>query len=226
MNGEKSIRTPDSLIKPLDMGLSVERLDAGELETVARVLAATYVDYPIHAWAMPKTAGGIVDATMFFTFYLRWMRPYSWDVFGTVDRSAVAVTRLMRRGNSPYPNSVRCLPALFRKNSPVNDFFLWIETFRPKVDHRYVEFFGCLPNAPRGTGFFLLTSVLKMLDQQEHLPVWTWTSNKANLPFFRRLGFEIGTELRRDADTPSVTIIWRPPMPTVASSSVGLRGGQ
>jgi hypothetical protein len=150
------------------------------------------------------------DATIFFTIFLRWMRPYSWDVFASSDRSAVLVTALARHGKSPYPDGVRYLPKLLRKNSPVNDYFHWIESFRPKVDHWYFEFLGALPNAPRGTGFLLVANVLKMFDKQG-LPVWTWSSNPLNLPFFRRQGFEIGPELRQDDKTPPVTIMWHPP---------------
>jgi hypothetical protein len=116
----------------------------------------------------------------------------------------------VRYENTPSSNRIRYLPTLIQTKSPVNDFFQWIETFRPKVDHQYSEFLGSLPDAPRGMGFFLLASVLKIFDR-EGLPVWSWTSNPLNLPFYRRLGFEIGEELHRDESTPPVTIIWRPP---------------
>lgn len=190
----------------------IVRVDPSELSTVARVLAQGYTEDPIHLWAMPKAANRLEDATVFFTYFLRWMRRYSWDVFATADRSAVLVTSLAPQGRSPYPDGVRYMPTLLRTNSHANDYFQWIETFRPKVDHRYFEFLGALPNARRGTGFLLVASVLKIFDR-EGLPVWTWSSNPLNLPFFRRHGFEIGPELRRDAHTPPVTSIWRSPMP-------------
>jgi hypothetical protein len=190
----------------------VERIDPSEFDTIAKILAAAYVNDPIHIWAMPKADTRLADATMFFMFYLRWMHPQNRDVFATSDRSAVVVTSVVRRNESAYPDGVRHLPTLVRKKSPVNDYFEWIETFRPKVDHRHSEFLGCLPNAPRGIGFFLLANVLKIFDR-EGLPVWTWSSNRLNLPFYSRLGFEIREELRRDANTPPVTIIWRPVMP-------------
>jgi hypothetical protein len=212
MHDEKSESPPDNLIERPSTALSVERVDPSELHTVARVLATAYAEYPIHTWAMSNPATGLADATVFFTFYLRWMRPHSWDVFATNDRSAALVTRPVHYGNSPYPDGVRNLPTLISTKSSVNEFFQWIETFRPKVDHQYSEFLGSLPNARRGTGFFLLASVLKMFDR-EGLPVWSWTSNPHNLTFYRRLGFEIGAELRRDANTPPVTPIWRPPTP-------------
>jgi len=210
MHDEKSERAPDNLIVRPTPAQSMERVDPSELDIVARVLAAAYTNDPIHIWAMPKAATRLADATLFFTFYLRWMRKFSWDVFATSDRSAVVVTSLVRQGNSAYPDGVRHLPPLLRTMSPVNDYFEWIETFRPKIDHVHSEFLGALPGAPRGTGFFLLANVLKVFDRQG-LPVWTWSSNRLNLPFYRRLGFEIGEELRRDENTPPVTIIWHPP---------------
>ncbi len=191
---------------------SVERVDPGEIGTVARVLAHGYTEDPIHHWAMPRAETRLQDATTFFTFYLRRMRTQSWDVFATTDRSAVVVTSLVRKGRGAYPGEVRRLPPMLRSLSRVNDYFQWIETFRPDIDHRHSEFLGALPTARRGTGFLLLSSVLKMFDR-EGLPVWTWSSNPLNLPFYRRLGFEIRKELRRDDQTPPVTIIWRPVMP-------------
>lgn len=192
--------------------LKVERVDDSELDTVARILAAAYTNDPIHVWAMPNSETRMRDAVMFFTFYFRWMQPRNWEVFATSDRTAVLVTRLVRKGDSVYPKGVRHMPSLVRADSPANEYFRWIETFRPDVDHRYTEFLGSLPDAPRGIGFFLFANVLKIFDQ-EGWPVWSWSSNPLNLPFYRRLGFEIGPELRRDDKTPPVTIIWRPVTP-------------
>ena len=191
---------------------AVERLDPSEIDVVARVLASAYVEDPIHIWAMPKAETRLADATMFFKFYLRRMQPYSWNVFATSDRSAVVVTSRVLKGSRAYPDGVRHLPSLIKKVSPVNEYFEWLETFRPDIDHIHSEFLGALPDAPRGSGFFLLANVLKIFDR-EGLPVWTWSSNRLNLPFYRRLGFELREELRMNDSTPPVTIIWRPVMP-------------
>jgi len=193
--------------------LLVERVDPSELNIVARVLAEAYTEDPILVWAMPRTATRLDDATLFFEFYLQRMLPHSWDVIATADRSAIVVMRLMRQGDSASPDSVRHLPTLVRTKSPVNDFFQWIETLRPKVDHLYLEFMVCLPSQhSKGIGSLLLGSRLTEADR-EGLPVWAYSSNPRNLPFYRRLGFEIGEELRRDDNTPPVTIIWRRPAP-------------
>lgn len=208
--GEYQIRILEGVIMLSD--LFVERVDPSEFDTVARILAMAYSNDPIHIWAMPNAATRLKDATIFFKFYLRWMRPDNRDVFATSDRSSVVVTSLVRKGERAYWNGIRNLPAMIRNISPVNDYFEWIETFRPNVDHRYSEFVGTLPNASRPTGFFLLTNVFKMFDR-EGLPVWAWSSNPINLPMYRRLGYQIGDELRRDPLTPPVHTLWRPPMP-------------
>lgn len=212
MQEEKFKTSPGDLSAQPPATQSIERVDPSEIDTVARVLATVYAEYPLHAWAMPNADTRLDDAKVFFTFYLRWMQRHSWDVFATADRSAVVVTRPVRYGNGVCADSMRYLPTLIKTKSPVNEFFQWVETFRPKVDHQFFEFLGCLPNAPRGTGFFLLASVLKMFDRKG-IPVWTWTSNPQILPFFRRQGFEIGEELHRDDNTPPVIPIWRPSAP-------------
>ncbi len=192
---------------------TVERLKPEAIDIVARVLASAYVEDPIHLWAMPKADTRLSDATLFFKFYLRRKKLHSWNVFATTDRSAVVVLSLVRKGNKAYPDGVRHLPKLIRSLSPVNDYFEWIETFRPKFEHYHLEFIGCLSTQrSRGLGSLLLGSVLAMADR-EGIPTWSWSSNSRNLPFYRRLGFEIGPELRRDANTPPVTIITRPVMP-------------
>lgn len=203
--------------------LSVERVDPSELKIVARVLAEAYFQDPIHVWAMPRAATRIADATVFFMLFLRWMRPYNWDVLATVDRSAVLVKWLVRQDRGGYPDGVRYMPALLRTKSYVTEYFRWIDTHRPKVDHEYIEFIGCLPHQrSKGLGSFILKSMLAEADQED-LPVWTWSSNPLNLTFYRRLGFEIIEELQRDADTPPVTVIWRPPTSLLPSSTLRLR---
>ena len=192
--------------------LLVERVDPSELDVVARVLSEAYADDPIHLWAMPKAATRLEDARVFFTLFLRWMRKYSWNVFATTDRSAVLVTWLVRQGKSGYPNSVRFMPPLLQTKSPINDFLQWVENFRPKVDHLYFEFLGALPNAPRGAGLFLVANVVEIYNRQG-LPIWAWLSNPRLTILYRRLGFEIGPELRRDTETPPLTTIWHPPKP-------------
>jgi GNAT superfamily N-acetyltransferase len=195
--------------------LSVERVDPSELSTVARILAAGYAEDPVHLWSFPKADTRMADAIAFFTFFLRRMRPHRWEVFATSDRSAAAIMAPVGHWDREYQDGSRYMPKLVNKISPVADYFQWIETFHPPVAHKYLEFIVTLPNRrSSGIGTLLLKHVLSEADR-ENIAVWTWSSNPRNLTFYRRHGFEIGREIRRDSFTPSVTSIWHPPMPVI-----------
>ncbi len=188
----------------------VECIHAGETAAAAQVLAEAYAEDPVLRWALPKAATRSSDAAALFTFLLR-MRPCGRKVFMTSDGSAAAVMTafsLLDRGNSKDEHR---RPSLI-STSPMADYFRWIESFRPKGDHHYLEFIGCLPaQRLKGTGSFLLGNLLAE-PAGAGIPVWCWSSNPRNLTFYRRLGFEIGNELRRDAGTPVVTLLSRPPL--------------
>ena len=196
-----------------------ERVDPSELGTVARVLAEAFFDDPVLIWAMPKAATRLADATAFFTFYLRRMRPHRWEVFATLDRSAVAIMSSVCQASPEHREGSRDMPSLVRTTSSAGDYFRWIETFHPPFDHRYLEFIGISPtHRSKGQGSVLLNGLLEM-SAREGLPVWSWSSNPRNLSFYRRLGFDVGTDLRRDTETPAVTPLLRPPVPLTTSST-------
>ena len=75
----------------------VERVGPGEFDTVARILAMAYNNYPLHIWAMPNAATRVADATVYFKFYLKRMRPDNRDVFVTSDRSAAVLVNSPKR---------------------------------------------------------------------------------------------------------------------------------
>ncbi len=203
----------DERLKGSTSNLTIDQVDPSELGTVARVLAAGYAEDPVHLWAMHKAATRMTDAIAFFTFFLRRMRPHRWEVFATSDRSAVAIMAPVGHWDREYRESSRYTPKLVQTISPVAEYFQWIETFRPNVAHKYLEFIVTLPSKrSSGIGTLLLKHILSACDQED-IPVWTWSSNPLNLTFYRRHGFEIGREIRRDSSTPPVTSIWRPPMP-------------
>jgi GNAT superfamily N-acetyltransferase len=194
-----------------DQKLSVERLDCAASDSVAEILAAAYTDDPVHIWAMPREATRLSDAVLFFKLYFKLMPLCDQQFLVTSDRSAAAIIYLIRQSNSPDCKGMRYFPPLIGKLSKMNEYLQWIEGFRPKADHYYIEFIGCLPDKrSQGIGSFFLKNILEKTDR-ENIPVWTWSSNPLNLSFYRRLGFEIGAQFRRDANTPPITSVWRPP---------------
>jgi len=205
--------------------VSVERIESGEMGIVARVLAEAFAEDPVFLWAMPKASTRLADATAFFTFYLRRVNPQCREVFATSDRSAVAVVSSVDLSDRKRFQSSGETPALLNAKSSVADYFRWIETFRPRVDHRYLEFIGILPAYhSKGRGSVLLGHLLSMADRQG-LPFWCWSSNPRNLPYYYRLGFVAGPELRWNDETPAVTPLLREPKAVDGDHSGKKNGG-
>ncbi len=195
--------------------VSVERVEVEDWGVVARVLAEAFAEDPVFLWAMPKASTRLADATAFFTFYLRRVNAQHREVFATSDRSAVAVVSSVVLSDVQTSERSGEPPTLMKATSSVADYFRWIETFRPQVDHRYLEFIGILPAYhSKGRGSVLLGHLLAMADRQG-LPFWCWSSNRRNLPYYDRLGFVAGPELRYSDETPAVTPLLREPKPVV-----------
>lgn len=197
----------------LDGQDGIVKISPDGLSVVAKVLAEAFAEDPVFIWAMPKAVTRQSDAAAFFTFYLRRTQSSQREVFATPDRSAVAVMTTV----NPLDNKLRKgqseLSSLVRTTSPAADYFRWIETFRPAIPHRYLEFIGSSPaSRSKGQGSILLKTLLAM-SAREGLPVWCWSSNPRNLPFYHRLDFVAGAGLCRDTDTPAVTPLLRPPVP-------------
>lgn len=208
-----------SLDGPVDRSdhmYSIEQVGADGFGVVAKVLAEAFAEDPVFIWAMPKAVTRLADATAFFTFYLRRSQSTKQEVFATLDRSAVAVITTVNPLDRESSEGTGDLPTLVRTASPAADYFRWIETFRPDVPHRYLEFIGSSPESrSKGQGSVLLKSLLTGA-ARAGLPVWCWSSNPRNLPFYHRLDFEAGAGLCRDGDTPEVTPLLRPPVLLVA----------
>jgi len=203
---------PNRQNPPLD-NLSVVRVAHDEIETVARVLAEAYQKDPVLLWAMPRASTRLTDATFFFGFSLRRLRSNNLEVFATPDRSAVAVMSTRSKKIIQPRKPALPLKTHAKTESPTASFFQWIEAFRPEGEHKYLEFIGCLPSlSSRGQGSLLLRSILARTDRQG-MSVWSWSSNPRNLNFYRRLGFEVGSQLQRDAVSPPIIPLWRPPSP-------------
>jgi ribosomal protein S18 acetylase RimI-like enzyme len=204
----------DCLIPP---GIT-EYIDTDGMRDAAYVLADAYLKDPVFLWAMPKVNSRMADATAFFTFFLRRARRSGRRVFTNSDHSAVAVTTSITETDRSAADRSVCLPAMGRTTSPMDGYFTWIETHQPHVDHQYLEFIGCLSACrSKGRGSRLLRALLQMFTRQGS-PVWSWSSNVRNLTFYHRLGFEVGEEIRRDADSPAVTTLWYPTGPSTAAT--------
>jgi GNAT superfamily N-acetyltransferase len=220
---EMRAATPDDPAAGFTRTCSVEPVEAGEVGMAARILAEAFAEDPFLVWAMPRASTRIDDATAFFTFHLRRTRSEGREIFATSDGAAVAVLTTVRTGERKNGARPGELPSVARREVSAADYIRWIETFRPEVDFRYLEFIGILPTCrSKGHGSLLLGSQLAR-SASEGLPVWCWSSNPRNLPYYHRLGFVAGAELRWNDGTPAVTPLLRPSLPFYPSQTHAVR---
>lgn len=90
-------------------------------------------------------------------------------------------------------------------------FFAKADGLHPDEPHWYLDLVGTRPERQgEGIGARLLRPVLDRCDEQG-LPVWTYSSNRQNLAFYHRLGFEVLDELVVVDGAPPVFPILRRP---------------
>ena len=84
----------------------------------------------------------------------------------------------------------------------------------PEESHWYLAAVAVLPEARgQGLGQVLLAPVLNMLDA-EGVPAYLESSNRRNVSFYERLGFETQHEIRLPGGGPMMTTMWREPNQT------------
>lgn len=81
--------------------------------------------------------------------------------------------------------------------------------------HAYLWFLGVRPEAQGlGVGSRMLQAGLAKVDAQG-LPAYLESSSEANVPLYRRFGFEVMQEFRARADAPPAWAMWREARPAV-----------
>jgi ribosomal protein S18 acetylase RimI-like enzyme len=178
------------------------RATSGDLDRVTTVLARAFQDDPIWRWALGLdgtderrvrlerffggiarllfarhdlafTAGDVAGAAV-------WIPPGQWH-FRLVDEARLAPTVLRAFGAAGTVRVLRLLSG--------------VERVHLRDPHYYLFAIGTDPEYQgRGVGAALLAPMLARCDA-EKLPAYLESSNPANLPFYRRHGFEPTGEL-------------------------------
>jgi GNAT superfamily N-acetyltransferase len=80
----------------------------------------------------------------------------------------------------------------------------------PTEPHWYLETLSIAPEAQRkGYGSALLEPGLQLCDEQ-HMPAYLETQREANVPYYRRFGWELTGTIKLD-DSPPLWTMWREP---------------
>lgn len=198
-------------------------LEAGgeDLAKVAADLAAAFTSDPIFNWFLRDDAG---------------REPARQRVFrnltgagmagGTVSRpatgGAAAIWMPSESLDGPEPGflqQMRRLPSVlattgvsrFRRLAALRAM---MQANHPREPHAYLWFIGVRPEAQGlGIGSRLLAHGLAQVDAKG-LPAYLESSAEANVPLYRRYGFEVIQVLRAAPGAPPMWAMWRPAQPS------------
>jgi GNAT superfamily N-acetyltransferase len=129
------------------------------------------------------------------------------------DVSSVAVWARPDEWRMPTPAVLRVTVASLRNRVRVAALLAYLRTdaLHPDEPHWFLEFLGTIPERQgKGLGGQILAPTLAKADA-EGIPVWTWSSNRDNLPFYHRHGFVVLDELPFAKGGPSIFPIRREP---------------
>ncbi|MCW2093420.1 UNVERIFIED_ORG: ribosomal protein S18 acetylase RimI-like enzyme [Rhodococcus erythropolis] len=203
------------------MGITVRMGNQNDLGSVANVLSAAFQDDPVMQWLWPDASDRVPRLTRLYkTIVLRQHFPaqtvdVAQDEAGNI--GGVALWARPDKWKTPRTTQLAMMPGLVRA------YGSWAglqrgaqleastEQSHPLTPHWYLATIGT-DSEVRGSGFAhaLIRSRLNTCDQEKSA-VYLESSNPANLPYYRRFGFEVSAEISIPDGGPVLWGMWRPP---------------
>ena len=187
-------------------------------ESVAAALADAFIDDPVMSWILPDPRSRNRQLTGLFRLLLRihYLQMDSvWTTPGTLGaalwappgHASIATATILMHVHEIFrtlgSSSLRALRAL-----------TYVDRHHPAEPHWYLGVLGThSAHQGAGIGSALLAPVLSRCDEG-CLPAYLESSNEANIPFYRRHGFEVTDELHLPGGGPPVWPMWREPQAT------------
>ncbi len=191
---------------------TVKRIERAEIPTAARSLAAAFYDDPVVTHIWPDATKRLRRAERNFAIQMGVL----WDrreVHADSEFSSVAVWARPGEWEIPLKAVARVTATSLRNRVPMASLLAYLRTdkLHPDEPHWYLEFLGTVPEKQgKGFGAKVLAPVLERADE-EGVVVWTWSSNRRNLPFYHRHRFEVLDELPFVKGGPPIFPIRRQP---------------
>lgn len=184
-----------------------------QAERVTELFALAFYEDPIWGWAFPDPDTRLEAHRAWWGLYVRSAIPYGLS-FMTADGGAAALWIPPGEPELREEDEARVEPLLHRLVASHADRVLeLLESFdsnhpheRP---HHYLSLLGTNPShRGQGKGMGLLAQNLASLDEQG-LPAYLESSNRANDHRYERLGFELVGEFAAPDGGPTVGCMWR-----------------
>ncbi|WP_304176160.1 N-acetyltransferase [Phenylobacterium aquaticum] len=208
--------TPEA-IEALRRGAEAPALAThADLEGLAEDLSAAFATDPQFNWFMRDDAQRPAARLKLFRLLMGAIALNDGQVFRPATGGAAAVWIPSETlGPSPLMTELRALPTILAATGLGR--FSRMTAMRAAMDHHhpmdrphvYLWFLGVRPEAQgMGVGSRLLADGLARIDAVG-LPSYLESTNAANVPLYRRYGYEVTQEYRPRADAPPIWAMWR-----------------
>lgn len=203
------------------MAGELQFLRAGWIDDAASVLTRAFEDDPLYAFLVPRREARMRFLDALGGALLRALLPRG-HVYAFMDSGVCGAIAFAPPGGYPlsFGSEMRMLVRLARSVLGTGGAFrlarrgmaTWgaLSRLHPTMPHYYLAMVGVEPRRQgTGLGRALIAPGLERADA-ERVPVYLETANPANLPFYRRFGFEVVEELRPVEDSPPLWTMLRP----------------
>jgi ribosomal protein S18 acetylase RimI-like enzyme len=187
-----------------------------DVAVLARSLAEAFADDPLMSYILPNDATRRRRSAALFSVVLRHQHLPHGATYTDEDRRGAALwappgmwkmtSGQMARG---APGSMWALRTAARRSVRVLNT---MERQHPHEPHWYLAIIGTDPRYQgQGIGTSLMAPVLRRCDE-DGIGAYLESSNEKNVPYYRRQGFEVTSEIGFP-DGPTIWPMWRDPRP-------------
>jgi ribosomal protein S18 acetylase RimI-like enzyme len=198
----------------------VRRVTKDDVKGISAALARAFDDDPVAMYIFPDAATRPRGLERFFRLQLGRTFLRRGEAYTTPELQGGA---FWLPPASPKPGlrellaQIPMIPLLGRRLVPTLRLIALMEANHPKGTHYYLGTLGVDPAGQgKGIGSALLQPVLDHCDA-EGLPAYLESSNARNLPFYRRHGFDVTSEIVAPDGGPKLWLMWREPLGPPAS---------
>jgi GNAT superfamily N-acetyltransferase len=194
-------------------GLPVRRVNEADADEVTGLFALAFNEDPTWSWAFPDSETRLEHYRTFWSLYMHSAVPYGW-VWVTADGGAASLWIPPSRPELSEEDEAQIEPLLRELiGSHADDVLELVERFdsnHPRdLPHYYLSLLGTHPeHRGKGKGMALLAANLARIDE-EVMPAYLESSNRANDHRYERLGFVQVGEFAAPGGKPTVACMWR-----------------
>jgi GNAT superfamily N-acetyltransferase len=194
-------------------GLGVRRVTEAEADQVTELFALAFHEDPTWSWAFPDSDQRMEQHRRLWGLYMHSAVPYGW-VWTTEDGGAASLWIPPGKPELNEEDEIRIEPLLRELIGSHADAVLELmerfESNHPREEpHYYLSLLGTHPDhRGHGKGIALLEANLAQIDEQV-MPAYLESSNRANDHRYERLGFVQVGEFRAPRGGPTIACMWR-----------------